>query len=124
MSEPLRFRSWEESATGDWSPSTGLYRLRDDTPQNLASWMWEQGKYVQRTATIELLAHGNPRKAAEFVRALADQHPLLRQKIRQDYDELSNLLFDTPLEQLPASPKEYSLIDRLKSVVNRLFTRK
>ena len=39
MTKPFRFYSWKESATGDWSPVTGLYRLRDDSSYKLAEWL-------------------------------------------------------------------------------------
>ena len=122
MPEKLMFRDWEESATGEWGPDTGLYRLRDDSPADLARWLWEQGRGVQVTATIELLAHGNPRKAGEFVRALTHQNVMLSHKIRAQYGELANYLFDTPLEEMPSCPAEYPLFDRMRSNVNRTLS--
>lgn len=76
----FKLYDWKDSATGDWSPETGLNRLRDDSPENLADWLWEQGSVVQATAAFELMAHGNPRKAAEFLRIMANQHILLKPK--------------------------------------------
>jgi len=123
MTKPFRFYSWEKSATGDWSPDTGLYRLRDDSPTKLADWLWENGIRVQQTATIELMAHGNLRKAAELVRALAEQHPFQRPQIRDQYGCLSDVLFDSLLESLPSSPAEYPISSRVKAAVNGIFDR-
>ena len=115
----FRLYGWDESATGEWSPETGLYRLRDDTPIYLAKWLWESGGApAQMTATFELMAHGNLRKAAEVVRTLADQHILFKPKMRTQYGSLAECLFDAQLESLPASPEEYSLFDRVRSAIN------
>jgi len=69
------------------------------------------------------MAHGNLRKAAELVRALADQHPFQRPQIRKQFGDLSSVLFDEPLENLPSAPSEYSLINRAKAAVNEVLGR-
>lgn len=118
--QKLMFRTWDESATGDWSINTGLHRLRDDSPNNLAKWLWDNGIHVEVSGVIELLAHGNPRKAAEVARALVDQNIMFAHKIRAQYGELAPYLFDTPLEEMPSCPAEYPIIDQVKSGINRI----
>jgi len=106
----IKIYPWDISMTRQWSPASGLYRLRDDSPDKLARDLWEQGSYIQQSATVEMLAHGNPRKAAEFVRALEKNHPESKKDIRGRYSSsIENYLFETPLDLLPSDPSEYPL---------------
>ena len=105
--EYLLIYPWSMSATGQWSIDTGLHKLRDCTANELADLLWEHGIFVQQTAVAEIVAHGNPRKAAEFLRALVSKHPDLTDKIRSQYRILEREFFDLPLSNLPGSPKEY-----------------
>jgi hypothetical protein len=102
------FYSWEESATRQWGLDSGLYALRDDKPDDLAHILWKPGISVQNSAIIELMAHGNPRKAAEVARALVTNYPVTEQSIRAGFGpDLSDYLLLLPLELLPSSPEEY-----------------
>jgi hypothetical protein len=106
--EKLLIRPWSVSVTGSWSSDTGLYHLRDASPEELADWLWEPGIHVQNTAIIELMAHGNPKKAAEVARALVENHPVVEKSIRNGFgDETADYLLKSPLENLPGSPSEY-----------------
>jgi hypothetical protein len=104
--EPLRVYPWSMSFTGDWSIETGLHKIRDYPPEELAEFLWPWGKRIQQSAVYELLVHCNPRKAAKFVRTLVDQHPELESSIRSQYAIMEEYLFDTPLENLPSKPSE------------------
>jgi hypothetical protein len=112
--EPLRKEprrvvivSWDVSATGNWCPRTGLHELRDRSPSELAEWLWEWGSYPQNSAIIELIAHGNPRKAAELARALVAAYPITEDSIRRELAELADYLLTAPLESIPGSPSEF-----------------
>jgi len=106
--EKLLFYPWSMSATGDWSPETGIYLLRDKTPEDLAEILWEPGIYVQNSAIVELIRHGNPRKAAEVARALVKAHPIVEKSIKEGFgEEFANYLFKTQLDTLPSKPEEY-----------------
>jgi len=96
---------WNVSVTKMWGPDTGLFRLRDDSPEKLAELTWPAGIDVQKSAVIEMLKHGSIRKAAQFVRALVDQHPELTDTIRGQYQGME-ALFDTRLEDFPESPAD------------------
>lgn len=103
----LTFYPWNLSATGSWSPDTGIYYLRDMSPEELADLLWEPGIHVQNTAIIELMAHGNPRKAAEVARALVKKHPVVEESIREGFKDMADYLLRDPLESIPSSPSEY-----------------
>jgi hypothetical protein len=118
----FRFYDWNESATGYWSIDTGLHRLRDEPVSGLVSDLWNFRVY--QSASIELLAHGNPRKAAELAREIRAQHIVEGHKIREQYGVLAELMFDVPLEQLPSKPEEYPILSRVKAKTNELLGRK
>lgn len=104
----VRVYPWEMSATGSWSPETGIFRLRDDTPEQLAELLWNPGSLVQNTAMVELMAHGNPRKAAQLARALVSQHPIAENSIREGFGpRTAEYLLKVPLERIPGTPSEY-----------------
>lgn len=103
----LSIHPWSHSVTGEWSEDSGLLNLRDDDPATLSEELWPAGIGVQQTAVIELMAHGNPRKAAQLVRSLVEQHPDLKDTIRSQYAGLEEYLFDLPLDRLPSKPDEY-----------------
>lgn len=42
----LRIYPWSLSATGSWSPDTGIYELRNRTPEELSELLWEPGIHV------------------------------------------------------------------------------
>ena len=99
---------WNLSKTGDWSPDTGIYELRDRTPEELIPLLWENGIHVQNTAIAEIMAHGNPRKAAEVARALVKEHPIVEKSIRQGFgEEMGNFLLKVPLDRIPSRPQDY-----------------
>jgi len=103
----ITFYPWELSTTGAWGPDTGIFKLRDESPEELADLLWEPGIYVQNTAIIELMTHGNPRKAAAVARALVGKHPVAEQSIRNQFGDMANFLLEEPLENIPGSPQEY-----------------
>lgn len=104
----LTFYPWDVSVTGSWSPDTGIYLLRDETPEKLAEILWKPGIHVQNTAIMELLAHGNPRKAAEVARALINAHPVVEKSIIEEFgEEMVDFLLKTKLELIPSKPEEY-----------------
>jgi len=106
---------WFQSITGSWSPDTGLYLLRDLEPEELVDLLWSVGSHVQNTALVELVAHGNPRKAATLARALIKRHPVAEKSIREFLGaDMSQLLLDSPLHQLPTCPKEFPLNVRVQ----------
>lgn len=101
----IKIYPWSMSITGMWGPDTGLYALRDEQAEQIAEMIWPAGIGVQQSAVVELLAHGNIRKAAQLVRALAGQHPELSEKIRSQYQGMEKL-FDAPLEDFPETFKD------------------
>jgi hypothetical protein len=101
------FYPWSLSATGDWSPDTGLFELRDRTPEELVELLWEPGIYVQNSAIVELMAHGNPRKAAALARELVKKHPIAEKSIREGFKRAADYLLKAPLDNLPSKPEEY-----------------
>lgn len=97
---------WNLSKTGYWGPKTGLHELRDLDPDELAEWLCEPG-HVQNSAIAEIVAHGNPKKAAKLARALVHNHPVSEKSIREGFGEFANILLTFPLSSLPSEPKEY-----------------
>lgn len=103
----VRILPWEMSATGSWGPETGIFLLRDEAISQLVEILWEHGIHVQNTALVELIAHGNPRKAAELARGLVQKYPVVEISLRRDFGSVAAYLLETPLEQLPSQPSEY-----------------
>jgi len=102
------FYPWNLSKTGQWSPDTGLYYLRDNPPEQLAEWLLEMDdKMVQTSAIVELMVHGNPRKAAQIARIMVRRNPEVELPLRESFGELAEYFLDTNLELLPGSPAEY-----------------
>ena|SRR4030067_238660 len=108
MVERILIYPWELSATDSWSPDTGIFELRDRTAAELADKLWEYGAFVQNTAIVELITHGNPRKAAEFARALVTEHPEVKNSVMECFgQDMFDYLLNSPLENIPSSPQEY-----------------
>lgn len=107
----ITFYPWNLSQTGKWGSGTeeyGLNLLRYKAPQELAELLWEPGRDVQQTAIIEIMAHGNPRKAAEVARELVRLHPAAERSLREDLQEpTTSFLLETPLRNIPSKPEEY-----------------
>ncbi len=101
------FYGWGESATGNFGDDE-LLRLRDEHPSEIAQALWNPGRFVQTQALYELLAHGNPRKAAMVARNLVEQHPICENSLREDVgDEITDYLLKSQLLNLPSKPEEY-----------------
>ena len=111
------FYPWDVSKTGDWSPDTGIYLLRDESPEVLASILWDNGIYVLNSAIIELMAHGNSRKAADVARILVRDYPIVENSIRENFgNEGGDYLLNVPLEDIPSCPEEYPSDVRIEYV--------
>lgn len=99
---------WSMSSTGLWSLDTGIYELRDRSPEELVDLLWEPGISIQNTAIAELISHGNQRKAAEVARALVKKHSVVEISIREGFGEdMGDFLLKTPLEYIPSKPQEF-----------------
>lgn len=101
---------WTLSATGDWDPKTSLLDLRDLTSQELFRELGNpevKALALTISAISELIAHGNPRKAASLARLYAKQNPGLKQWFHDQDGTAAELLFEAQLSTLPAEPKEY-----------------
>lgn len=105
----LKIYPWNMSITGAWSLDTGILLLRDLSPEELSSLLWEYGIRVQNTAIVELIAHGNPRKASAFARKLVADHPEAIASIQESFgEEILEMLLHRPLEKIPGSPEEFN----------------
>jgi len=57
---------------------------------------------------FEILAHGNPRKAAMVARNLVEQHPICESSLRKETGtEMTDYLLKSELLKLPSKPEEY-----------------
>lgn len=99
---------WSMSATGQWSEETGLLKLRDDTIKELVEWLFPWGYIPQNTAIVELMAHGNLRRAAEFARNLVEAYPVCERSVRASFGETTDRLLNDDLESFPSKPEEFS----------------
>jgi hypothetical protein len=82
--------------------------LRDENPAKIAEAIWEPGVSVQKFTLIELLAHGNPRKAALVARNLVEQHPIAKAYLHKDFgDKMADYFLKTDILKLPSKPDEY-----------------
>lgn len=102
--------TWYESATGDLS-SENLLSLRDETVSQLVELLWPGGTYYSRSPILELIAHGDPRKAAELAGALVEKYPPVRVLLRRDFRRNLYYLLDIPLEYLPSKLAEFTQDD-------------
>jgi hypothetical protein len=100
------FYPWNLSSTGCWS-SESLSELKNGMPEDLAEMLWEKGIYAQGAAMIELIEHGNPRKAAEVARVLVKNHPAAEDGFKKIFGSQLDLILRVPLDNLPSRPQEY-----------------
>lgn len=100
------FYPWNLSRSGCWSPES-LSELRDRTPGDLAEILFEEGVYSQAAAMIELIGHGNPRKAAEVVRIMVEKHPATEEGFKKIFGPELDFFLRVPLDKLPSRPQEY-----------------
>ena len=106
-SKTLTFYPWDRSSTGFWDVESGLPDLRDKPAEVLAKALLSGGSHVQNTAIVELMTHGNPRKAAAVARELIKQHPIAIDSIMRDFGLFKKLLLEVPLANIPSKPEEY-----------------
>lgn len=102
---------WNMSATREFDQKE-LRKIRDEEPKVLAEVLWPGGKAVRNRALIELIAHGNPRKAAEVTRAQTTEHPKQTTLIKKQLEEAfgskaARMLLTQNLSSIPSSPKEF-----------------
>lgn len=101
---------WSLSVTGLWGPDTGIYYLRDETPEEIANWFGEVKDLVFIDSGLaEIMAHGNPRKSAEVFRLLIKKHPEMEKELKgQVGEEVYDFLTKGDLTDIPSKPSEYS----------------
>lgn len=108
MNKEITIYPWNLSKTGQWSPETGIYYLRDNPPEQLAEWFLEMDdEMVLTSAIVELMVHGNPRKAAQIAQIMVQKNSDLEKSLRKSFGDLSEYFLDKDIELLPGSPAEY-----------------
>jgi hypothetical protein len=101
------FVGWDESKTGQFGQRE-LLRLRDEHPSVLAESLWAPGAFVQGVVVKELLAHGNPQKAALVCRELVGARPVTETTLRDAVgDKVVDFLLQADVRVLPRTPDEY-----------------
>lgn len=104
----VRIYPWSFSVTREWGPDTGIYLLRDEDPVTLARILFENGRYVIGTGLYEIIAHGNPRRAAEVARELTKIDPGLETEFTRLFgEEGTKTLLKRALAEIPSAPSEY-----------------
>ncbi len=102
---PIKLFPWNMSATGRWEISS-LQELQTHEPEDLAEPLWKQG--LLHSALIELISHGNPRKAALIARISVKTDPTREQIIIENIGPLAkDLLRCRNLKSLPSKPSEF-----------------
>jgi hypothetical protein len=109
------FYPWNLSTTGYWSPES-LSELKDRTPEDLAEILFERGVCVQGAAMIELIEHGNPRKAAEVVRIMVKNHSATEEGFKRILGPELDFFLRVPLDKLPSRPQEYPNVAKVEYV--------
>lgn len=92
------------SATGKWAISS-LLELQTQEPEDLAGPLWEQS--LLHSALLELISHGNLRKAAHIIKILVMTDPTREQFIEKIGPFAKDLLHCRKLESLPSKPSEF-----------------
>lgn len=108
----LTFYPWSMSATGDWSDECGLKELAkyaggEISPEELAEWLWKPGAYVQNSAVVELLKHGNVRQAATLVKTLVDIHPVCKKTLEEQFGSMVDEFMNKSPDKFPSKASEY-----------------
>jgi len=80
--ESVPIYPWSVSATKRYNQEA-LRELRDKPPERLAEESLSAGGNTLKFTLIELMCHGNPRKAAETARAAADEHSEVKNLVEQ-----------------------------------------
>lgn len=107
--DSLSFMDWNSSITGDWDIESGLHELRDLSVNDLSDDLWNgDDYYVTNSALLELIGHGNPRKAAAVAQDIVRKHGEAKEYILQGLgNDIGNRLLESNPQDLPSSPKEY-----------------
>lgn len=93
------------SVTGRWTKSS-LLELQTQEPEDLAGPLWEQS--LLHSALLELISHGNLRKAARIARISVEIDPTREQIIVEKIGPLAkDLLHCRNLKSLPSKPSEF-----------------
>jgi hypothetical protein len=68
--------------------------------------LWPPGIYVQNSAVIELMDHGNVCPAAALVCALVEAHPVCRFSLTEQFGGLIDMFLANP-SMFPNNPSEF-----------------
>jgi len=101
-----QFLDWSISATNQWSDEEMSW-LRNENPSEMVEPLWGAGRSVQNFALMEMVAHGNYRKAAALSRAMVSAHPECKRSISEDCGpDMAKILLEENLLKLPSKPSE------------------
>lgn len=115
---------WNMSATKQWGQDTGLPQLQsyaqgvvtdpEDgvvTVKDMVDWLGEEDPQIQLSAMDELIRHGHPRQAVEFLQALVKTKPEcetpLRSALEPKAPGVMDLYLKSPLDRFPGNPQEF-----------------
>lgn len=106
---PRKIYPWSISATMEMGYGFGdeqLMMLQFDDLEFLADWLNEKS-YGIMPSILEILAHGNDRRAFELARKLVELNPEHRKRFENVMDEATlRYWFESPLDLIPAEPSE------------------
>ncbi len=94
-------KPWEESITGEWSPDSGIYNLRDLPISELTELLLSH-PYAIETALIEMHGHGDHKRSVELARSLAKSNPNIELRLRKNLGKAAYYFLDKPIEEFEA----------------------
>jgi hypothetical protein len=98
---------WTVAVTEKWKNPEDLAKLRDGSPAELGVALRAAGTASLGSALLEILYHGNQRKAAEVARAAAYKDEMIAKCIKDVFGETeARKLLTYPLDNLIEKPAE------------------
>ena len=102
---PRKIYPWSMSATGGFGEDQ-LFMLQHYDVEELVEW-FDEKPYGIMIGIMEILGHGNDRKAIEIARGLVGLNPAHERRFSEVMDERTmEYWFRKPLEEIPSQPSE------------------
>lgn len=109
---PVKIYPWSMSATGEFEQDQ-LTILQHSDIGFLVEWLNEK-PYGIMNSLIEIMYHGNVRRAIQIARGLVETNPIHQARFREvlgfgEDERLFDYWFKKPIEEIPSQPSEMTV---------------
>lgn len=104
---PIKIYPWSISVTGGFNERE--LRFLRIFPVKYLIEDFDENPYSITRALVEIVFHGNPRRAAQFARGLVELNPDHLERFREyfeGYEQEMEVLFKKPIDEFPSQPSE------------------